>query len=212
MKIILSIILIITECRAQIPYDKTNYGIILVDRRCAGTGFVALTPNKVLTCFHAIDTSKKIEFANGNRLIYLLKLDKFDSKLDIAILHSDSILSNKPFIISDSLPNYDQKLYYLGYDSVESENEPSEVFKYDSSSALGMYNQEMPFLYGFSYMSKSNVGYSGGPVLDSLGNVLGINRIAINKDLLNMNVPFKTRPRIELIAIPAFESKKLYKE
>jgi S1-C subfamily serine protease len=151
----------------------------------AGTGFVLNTKRQVVTCAHVIDTSKNMFFVSGklgkNPLVYYkLRIIKLLPKYDLAVLESDEDLCRNPLIAADEFdfsPN--QHLFYFGYNYMVST---------DSTKALQVNNAFVSSV-GKTFDGETKIdfiefkgvgipGYSGGPVLNDQGKVVGIMREA----------------------------------
>ena len=141
----------------------------------AGSGFVIDPRGYVLTNNHVIEGAQSIEVTLGNRSRYPAKLVGADPRSDIALVKIDpkgSSLSALPLGDSDSL-QVGQKVYAIGNPFGFSSTLTTGVV-----SALGRTvetSENTAIDQAIQTDAAINRGNSGGPLLDSRGEVIGIN-------------------------------------
>ena len=141
----------------------------------AGSGFVIDPRGYVLTNNHVIEGAQSIEVTLGNRSRYPAKLVGADPRSDIALVKIDpkgTALSALPLGDSESL-QVGQKVYAIGNPFGFSSTLTTGVV-----SALGRTVQtsdNSAIDQAIQTDAAINRGNSGGPLLDSRGEVIGIN-------------------------------------
>ena len=188
MKISFSILLFVMLSHAPIftqavdnsIINKPSTGWIYVSNGIkgfiSGTGFVFIRPNTVVTCAHVVKGwSKIIYIQSGTKNEYLLDLVYIDTLLDIAILTSIDTISNKPYEFDAThFVAVGDTIMYIGY-SKEKSTKSSPKMGYDLAvvQSAGKTMRYVPVNF-FEFKGEGKPGYSGGPILDPKGNIVGI--------------------------------------
>jgi hypothetical protein len=135
-----------------------------------GSGFVFTPQGHLLTCSHVVhEQNVATVWINGVR--YPAKVLATDTNLDIALL---KVEGNKPFkyltIAPDKSYRMGQEVFTMGFPLVEMLGSSPRLNKGLVSSTVGM--EDNPKQIQIS--AEVQPGNSGGPVLDSDGNVIGL--------------------------------------
>lgn len=145
-----------------------------------GSGFVYKTKNKknyIITSYHVVDNSKYIEIYNTKKQKEKAKLVAYDKNADVAILSIENNLNLKDIFIGDiKKVNVGDEIYLLGT--------PLDI-KYISTMSKGIISFiDREIVVNISNSKKkyktlqisafTEPGYSGGPVLNKKGQVIGV--------------------------------------
>lgn len=159
-----------------------------------GSGFFIDKSGFIATNFHVIDGAKEIEveFIFNNKVVnYSAELIKSDKIIDLAIIK----INDPKFIETDDIPYnllMDLKptgssIFTLGYPYGDVLSSDMKFSNGTISSNLGIDDE----ISRFQISAPIQPGNSGGPVLDSEGNLIGVIVERLNKDLYNAeNVNF----------------------
>lgn len=136
-----------------------------------GSAFAINNKGYVLTSWHMVNGADSIFIQNSNTERTLTKIIFNDPALDIAILKIENTELTKgwqvPFTFNAKHAEVGEEVYTLGYprkDIVYGEGSLSSLSGYSNDTA--MYQISIPV----------NPGNSGGPLLDSQGNIIGVIR------------------------------------
>lgn len=136
-----------------------------------GSAFAINNKGYVLTSWHMVNGADSIFIQNSNTERTLTKIIFNDPALDIAILKIENPELTKawqvPFTFNPKHVEVGEEVYTLGYprkDVVYGEGSLSSLSGYSNDTA--MYQVSIPV----------NPGNSGGPLLDSQGNIIGVIR------------------------------------
>jgi len=148
-----------------------------------GSGFITGNGELVVTNRHVVEGAKKVYVRNGFGIIKKAKIIKVSDVDDIALLQLEESYDQD---YAQTIPqNYTvkpgQKIYVIGYPLADllGESKPS-ITQGIISKDTGM--NDNPAL--FQLTAKLNSGNSGGPIVSSKGNIVGI---AVSKlDKTNM--------------------------
>jgi S1-C subfamily serine protease len=155
--------------------------IVLDDSIFNGTGFIIIKSNYILTCAHVIDISRKISFVSLQQdKRYELNLVRIDTVNDLALLNSKSEICNEPFVPCDTFNvQPGQHLFYIGYD-IASSNSQMKAMKANNAyiQAVGKYFSSNKLVDFLEFVGVGKPGYSGGPVFNDQGQIVGIMREA----------------------------------
>ncbi|MVN21846.1 S1C family serine protease [Mucilaginibacter arboris] len=134
-----------------------------------GTGFAINTNGDIITNFHVINGADSVYVQNSNGDSYKAVAVYTNADYDLAVLHitdtSFKRLSAVPYAFKKSKADLGEDVFTLGYpkDSVV-------IGKGYLSSFTGYDNDSLAYQVSIPV----NPGNSGGPLLDSYGNVIGI--------------------------------------
>ncbi len=136
-----------------------------------GSAFALNNNGYVITSWHMVNGADSIFIQNSSTERALTKIIFNDPALDIAILKIENPAVSKgwqvPFTFNSRSAEVGEEVYTLGYprqDVVYGEGSLSSLTGYSNDTA--MYQVSIPV----------NPGNSGGPVLDSQGNIIGVIR------------------------------------
>lgn len=151
-----------TNPSSKLPYAPANL---------EGSGFAINNKGFIITSWHMVNGADSIFLENKSTERTLAKVVVSDPRLDIAVLkiEADTIYKawNVPFTINTKPVDLGENVYTLGFPRKEI------VYGEGALSAVsGLYNDTT--LYQVSI--PVNPGNSGGPVMDSQGNLAGVVR------------------------------------
>ena len=131
----------------------------------AGTCFMISKDGFLMTSFHVVKDADSIKIENEKFGVLNASVQFNDPANDVSILKIDTTLYSLPFMIETTEANLAEDVFTLGY--------PREdvVFGEGAVSALSGYKQN-PNSYQVSV--PVNPGNSGGPLLNSRGNLVGM--------------------------------------
>jgi S1-C subfamily serine protease len=159
----------------------------------SGSGVIVARKDKtytVLTCQHVLDVDKggqysilasdgKIHAARlkpiSNPTTNDLALVQFDSQIDYQVvkLGNSNLLTRDVPVFAAGFPNY----HTVNQDEIEdTRNWGTKAFRFtEGKVSMVLKNQSLPNGYSLGYTNDVQVGMSGGPVLNSKGELIGIN-------------------------------------
>lgn len=178
-------------------YEKINPAIVSIDANLsdgfsAGTGCIVRRDGVILTGSHVIDGAKDIEVTTSNGKVYKASvLAKMGKNKDLALLKIDSKQNLKTISFGDSEQvKVGQKVLAIG-----------NPFGFAGTLTSGIVSR-IDYAKGRIQTDAAiNPGCSGGPLLNSQGEVIGISQSIYNPDnnISNIGIGF---------AIPINEAKK----
>ncbi len=147
--------------------DKAKFA----EANLEGSAFALNNNGYVLTSWHMVNGADSIFIQNSTTERALTKIIFNDPSLDIAILKIENAQVNKdwqvPFVFNTKHSDVGEEVFTLGYprqDVVYGEGSLSSLSGYYNDTS--MYQISIPV----------NPGNSGGPLLDSYGNIIGVVR------------------------------------
>lgn len=141
------------------PADHVSYG---------GTGFAIASNGYIATNSHVIENADSVYIQNNKGEAYKTQLVYKDPNSDLAILKvvdSTFMLPALPYIVTPHPADIGEEVYTLGY--------PKDDIVYGKgyiSAATGYQSDTSSYQVSLSV----NPGNSGGPLLDSRGNIVGV--------------------------------------
>lgn len=138
-----------------------------------GSGFITGNGDLIITNRHVIENARRVYVRNGLGEIKAAKIEKISKEDDIALLRIDEPYNDQ---YAQSIPeSYNikigQKIYVIGYPLADllGESKPS-ITQGIISKDTGMKDDPAQF----QITAKLNSGNSGGPIISSEGNIVGI--------------------------------------
>ncbi len=178
-------------------YEKINPAIVAIDANLsdgfsAGTGCIVRSDGVILTGSHVIDGAKEIEVTTSDGKVYKASvLAKMGKNQDLALLKIDSKNSLRTISFGDSAQvKVGQKVLAIG-----------NPFGFAGTLTSGIVSR-IDYTKGRIQTDAAiNPGCSGGPLLNSQGEVIGISQSIYNPDnnISNIGIGF---------AIPVNDAKK----
>ena len=166
--------------------DKNSIGLIENDSIVIGSGFILDSANQVITSAHVIWNQPKVYFSTDGKR-YELEVRRIDVINDIAYLKSDSTICETPFKKASITDVENGKaIVYIGYDWVDTKQSNQNTIKVHQSkiTAYGKQFNNGGNANFIEFIGEGKPGYSGGPVLNWNGEILGLMREAwFRKDL-----------------------------
>ncbi len=211
MKIFFSVITFITLCIPAIAanyepeekinisvYEKINPAIVSIDGATedgisAGTGCIVSRDGVILTGYHVVEGCKNIEVTTSNGQVYKAKLiAKINKDLALLKIEPKTPLKTVAFGNSEDI-KVGQKVLAIG-----------NPFGFNGTLTQGIISRIDYEKNRIQTDAAINPGCSGGPLLNSSGEVIGINQSIYNPDnnISNIGIGF---------AIPANEAKSFLK-
>lgn len=178
-------------------YEKINPAIVSIDAETsdgvsAGTGCIVSKDGMILTGSHVIDDSKKIEVTTSSGQVYNAKLlAQMGKNKDLALLQIESKQPLKTVTFGNSEQvKVGQKVLAIG-----------NPFGFAGTLTQGIVSRIDYAKNRIQTDAAINPGCSGGPLLNSAGEVIGINQSIYNPDnnISNIGIGF---------AIPINDAKK----
>ncbi len=146
---------------------------ILKTSNFRGTGFAISSNGYIVTNYHVINNADSVYVENANGKSYHTKVIYTEPETDIAILSVDDTafknLGNVPYNIKKGESNIAENVYTLGY--------PREAIVFNSgylSATTGFTNDNALDSTSYQVSLQVNPGNSGGPLIDSRGNLIGV--------------------------------------
>jgi len=169
-------------------YEKISPAIVSVtaqldDGVSEGTGCIITTDGQILTGWHVVEDAKTIDITTSNGQTYKAKLvAKMKDKKDLAILKIEpkEELSTVSFGNSEEV-KVGQKVLTIG-----------NPFGFSNTLTQGIISRIDYVKNRFQTDAAINPGCSGGPILNSTGEVIGISQSIYNPDhnISNIGIGF----------------------
>ena len=168
---------------------------------CNGSGFFVSTDGDVVTNHHVVDGAEEVAVL-WQGTAYRMRVVASDKEHDLALLHPDGITDD--FHRDISFPGYSrpvfpplaigkhakfevgETIYVVGYPQISVQGLEAKVTKGIVSSLSGFKGQSDNFQMDAAIQG----GNSGGPVVDELGNVIGVS-VATLRGGQNVNYAIK---------------------
>ncbi len=153
--------------------DDAVKGVVSISTdKAMGTGFVINSSGYIVTNYHVIDGSKKINIIDYDKSITSARFVGGDATRDIALLKADKIFASLEFADSDNL-QVGKKVIAIG--------NPLGLSFTVTEGIISALNRAGP--NGLEEYIQTDVslnpGNSGGPLIDTFGKVIGINNFKI---------------------------------
>ena len=204
--IIMSVLLISNECKPQFKYGAETVGLITSDTSqlvsgFLGSGFVTIDSCTVITCYHVFSESlKKPGFfaSQTGRMSEIILVDSFPDN-DIAIYKCRKKLTYRPLPLGkmNNLKVGDS-IIYMGYDYHEKASVASLAKILNIDSLIINHSVVKRFIFSGSAIN----GYSGGPIFNLHGEVVGLivqMLVSKNTGKLVSNVGYSIFPLLQLV-------------
>ncbi len=144
-----------------------------------GSGFFISAKGYFVTNYHVIAEAKQISIRTYDGQIFPAKLVKYDQKNDLAILKIEATTRGIP-IENSSVVKRGASLVAVGFPHIDIQGLEPKVTEGIVSSLKGI--KDDPRFFQISAAVQS--GNSGGPLLNSSGNVIGIVSAKLGADLI----------------------------
>lgn len=178
-------------------YERINPAIVAIDGETAdgvsaGTGCIVTSDGLILTGSHVIDGCTSVEVTTANGQVYKAEIvSKMGKNKDLALLKISPTTSLRTVKFGDSSDiKVGQKVLAIG-----------NPFGFSGTLTQGIISRIDVAKNKIQTDAAINPGCSGGPLLNSLGEVIGINQSIYNPDnnISNIGIGF---------AIPINDAKK----
>lgn len=178
-------------------YERINPAIVAIDAQTsdgisAGTGCIVSSDGLILTGSHVVDDSKSIEVTMSNGQVYKAELiSKMGKNKDLALIKISPKVKLQTIKFGDSQDiKVGQKVLAIG-----------NPFGFSGTLTQGIISRIDYTKNKIQTDAAINPGCSGGPLLNSSGEVIGINQSIYNPDnnISNIGIGF---------AIPINDAKK----
>ncbi|WP_293037116.1 S1C family serine protease [Paraburkholderia sp.] len=142
-----------------------------------GSGFFVSEDGALVTNAHVVQGCSKLAVWNGERTLKASKV-ALDIDVDLAVLRVNGRRGSTALFART--PEVGETIYALGYPLGVDEQAPL-VFQQGMIASLSGFDGKR---YLLQHSAPLNHGNSGGPLLDSAGNVTGVNVLAVGTDTL----------------------------
>ena len=169
-------------------YEKISPAIVSVTAQLSdgvseGTGCIITSDGKILTGWHVVEGAKTIDITTSNGQTYKAKLiAKMPDKKDLAIIKIDTNVELPTVSFGDSEEvKVGQKVLSIG-----------NPFGFSNTLTQGIISRIDYVKNRFQTDAAINPGCSGGPILNSTGEVIGISQSIYNPDhnISNIGIGF----------------------
>ena len=176
----------------------------LVFGQVTGSGFFITTDGYFVTNEHVVESAKTVAIRAANGKTYPAVVVRVDSSNDIAILKAEGTFRALPVQASQNVRRGD-KVFTLGFPNTDVQGVEPKYTEGVISSLTGI--RDEPNNYQISVALQP--GNSGGPLISSLGNVIGIVAAKLNAAAMlksgrslpeNVNYAVKSNYLLELIS------------
>ena len=147
--------------------EKSVYGLF-IEGKGSGTGFF-IAPDLFVTNFHVIQHAESLDdmvlFQNQERSpIKVKKVYAVDGLSDLALLQTDR--RSEHFLSQGPAPQSSDQVFSIGYSGY---NKGMPVFTSSIAEII-----KHPLYYTMAFDTENSLGSSGSPLLNSLGQVIGV--------------------------------------
>jgi S1-C subfamily serine protease len=156
----------ISNATVQVIDGKDMYG---------GSGFICEGSDYIVTNYHVVELMKdiyiRLDKDDDKRLC---KIIKYDKEIDLAILSlssSSSTIFRNRLQISNEKTTVGKQVFSCGY--------PMGIFQF--SNGIISNNEEHNDIVYIQHTAPISQGNSGGPLVNSIGRVIGINTLILSK-------------------------------
>lgn len=171
----------INESKDAAPAVQANY---------SGTGLALSNNGYFITNYHVVEGADSVYMQNSNGDYYKANLIAFDKKVDLAILKVDDkkfrfAKTELPYTFASGKNGIGSRVFTLGY--------PDNEIVYNEgyiSAKNGYEGDSLQYLLNMP----SRPGYSGAPVVDARGNVIGI--ISANNSDAASNITYAVSSQV----------------
>jgi formylglycine-generating enzyme required for sulfatase activity len=169
-----------------------------------GSGFFITTDGYFVTNQHVVDSAKKVAIRTVNGKTYSAEVVRVDTANDLALLKAEGIFRPLPVQTSQNVRRGD-KVFTLGFPNTDVQGVEPKYTEGVISSLTGVRDEPNSFQISVSLQP----GNSGGPLISSLGNVVGIVAAKLSAAAMvksgrslpeNVNYAVKSNYLIELIS------------
>lgn len=165
----------------QFSIDDKSVGLIADAKgKVLGTGFVFEEPRTVVTCAHVAKSEGLLFVSAYDKKRYRLTLQSKLTGEDIAVLIAEDTICRRPLGMGspESITPGDP-VVYIGFDAGKSDSTGIKLVVHSTDvSACGKALNHATLVGFFEFQGEGRPGYSGGPVFDKSGKVVGIMREA----------------------------------
>ena len=169
-----------------------------------GSGFFITTDGYFVTNQHVVDSAKKVAIRTVNGKTYPAEIVRVDTANDLAILKAEGTFRALPVQTSQNVRRGD-KVFTLGFPNTDVQGVEPKYTEGVISSLTGIRDEPNNFQISVSLQP----GNSGGPLISSLGNVVGIVAAKLSAAAMvksgrslpeNVNYAVKSNYLLELIS------------
>ena len=155
--------------RAEPPVvSETNPQDDEIREAASGSGFAVSSDGYVITNNHVIEGCQEVAIYHGGRAVPVTVIT-YDLQNDLALLKGD-FTPRTVFALSGDQPELLQDIYVAGYPFGNEVSSSIKVTKGIISSLAGIGNN----FSNIQIDAALQVGNSGGPILDEMGNIVGV--------------------------------------
>jgi uncharacterized protein len=163
------------QSTSQRPQGRTVDGPDQINQlRATGTAFAVTNDGCLVTNFHVVTAGSHLKVSTPNG-VQLAKVVKTDQAHDLALLKIDSKVAGLPIVDSGSV-RLGQSVFAIGFPNVDVQGFKPKLTKGEVSSLAGIQDDERYFQISVPLQP----GNSGGPLLDTHGNVVGVTSAGLN--------------------------------
>jgi hypothetical protein len=159
-----------------------------------GTGFFVTADGYLITCRHVVEGAKRIQVATSNGF-QPAKVIAMHDRLDIALLKTDARETPLPLYKASEL-KLGQALATLGYPNVDVQGLEPKFAKGHVASLSGPLDDPAYLQLSMALAS----GFSGAPVVDGFGNVVGVATMLLDQKLA-ANVVYATKGELVFLFV-----------
>jgi len=157
------------------PQPHTADGADQINQlKATGTAFAVTNDGCLVTNFHVVAVGSRVKVSTPKG-VRLAKVVKTDEAHDLALLKIDNNVGGLPVVDSGSV-RLGQTVFAIGFPNVEVQGLKPKLTKGEISSLAGIQDDERYFQISVPLQP----GNSGGPLLDTHGNVVGVTSAGLN--------------------------------